>query len=145
MCISWLSLQSTLLTVDTVYVHFIDEETVASAAMASGIQCAVHYSPILSLLSVFYITIPTFSNAKKASIYTGLHSPLSLIDASEGRVRFHSLKRDMNQESFPECFCGKCILVHGQGSQWGWQPHSHRQPASLLFQISPLKPIYCNE
>lgn len=99
MCVSWLSLQSTLLTVDTVHVHSIDEETVASAAMASGIQCAMHYSPILS---VFYITIPTFSNAKKASIYPGLHSPLSLTDASEGRVRFHSLKRDMDQESFPE-------------------------------------------
>lgn len=54
MCVSPLHLYNTLLTVGALYVHFIDEETEAPAAIPSGIDYTVHYSPILlSLLTVF--------------------------------------------------------------------------------------------
>lgn len=72
--------------------------------------------------------IPTFSESDKEDICA--HRPTLTIIADrhvwDGRVRSHSLEGNMNLESFPECFWGKCIIVHGQGSQWGWQPHSHR-------------------
>lgn len=83
---------------------------------------------------------PTFSNTDKEDVCAHRPTLTTIVDRYvwEGRVRTHSLKGNMNLESFPECFWGKCIIVHGQGSQWGWQPHSHRHQhlSSSKFPLS---------
>lgn len=130
-----------------VYIHFIDEETEAWASITSDILLSVWCTIGASFLFILVSSIMmlTFLNTKKTSINTGKHSLLLLIDMSQRGGQDLILLKAREPAEFSRALLRQMYYSSRSGFPVGLAGSQSQAPASLLFQISPLKPIYCNE